>query len=93
MKTYKCKDNDVIIKTFYKGNVELDEVHIGVEGDESCGFTVVSANDLTAAIHKHITHILTDFQLDLQIAGLIPNALWDYEKVAKIYVKHIFRNK
>lgn len=90
IKTYKCKDNDVVIGLIKEDGV-LDEIHIGVEGDSSCGKTVVSINDLTAAIHQHITVILTDFQLDLNQAGLIPDALWDYEKVAKKYVKASFR--
>ena len=87
-KTYKCLDNDVIIKTFYDSRSgALDEISIGVIGDSKCGSTVVSANDLTAALRKHITEILIDFQVELNIAGLIPNALWDFEKVAKGYAK------
>ena len=91
MKIYKCKDNDVVIDVVEIVGI-LDEIRIGVEGDSSCGKTVVSAHDLNAAIHKHLTRILTDFQIDLNDAGLIPIALWDYEKVAKKYVKTKFRN-
>lgn len=91
MKTYKCKDNDVVIDLIKKDGI-LDEIRIGVEGDSSCGKTVVSAHDLNAAIHKHLTRVLTDFQLGLNEAGLIPDALWDYERVAKRYVKANFKN-
>ncbi len=91
MKTYKCKDNDVVIDVVEIVGV-LDEIRIGVEGDSSCGKTVVSAHDLNAAIHKHLTRVLTDFQLGLNEAGLIPDALWDYDKVAKKYVKTKFKN-
>ncbi len=88
-KTYKCLDNDVVIKLSYNNTSgALDEVSIGVVGDSKCGSTVVSANDLTAALRKHITEILIDFQVELNIAGLIPNALWDFEKVAKGYTKN-----
>jgi len=91
MKTYKCKDNDVVIDLIKKDGI-LDEIRIGVEGDSSCGKTVVSAHDLNAAIHKHLTRILTNFQLDLNKNGLIPGGLWDYERVAKRYVKANFKN-
>jgi len=87
-KTYKCLDNDVIIKLSYNDTSgALDEVSIGVVGDSKCGSTVVSVNDLTAALRKHITEILIDFQLELNNLGFIPNALWDYEDVAKGYAK------
>jgi hypothetical protein len=91
MKTYKCKDNDVVIDVVEIVGI-LDEIRIGVEGDSSCGKTVVSAHDLNAAIYKHLTRVLTNFQLELNAAGLIPDALWDYEKVAKKYVKTKFKS-
>ena len=88
MKKYKCKDNDVIIKTIKRDGV-IDELHLGVEGDSRCGYTVVSIDDITEVLRPHIKNILIDFQYDLCNAGLIGDAAWSFDKVAKEFVKSL----
>jgi hypothetical protein len=50
--TYKCKENDVIIKVIEHDNT-IDELQFQVEGDKKCGWVVVGYKDLLTAIKDH----------------------------------------